>query len=168
MANLSLIRHLCEERKITLKELAEAISISQNGLQRIIKDNSTRIDTLEKIADYLSVPITDFFKKDKNEILLINEYQEKIQELENKTAVLAEQLKEKSMILDMLIKAEAIIQYNLSYPKEERGVGYKTDFNDPLSMLADLKKFKRIDPSNYDKMEKLLKEKLSELENKKE
>ncbi len=62
MANLKRIRDLCDEKRLTLKELSEKIGISQNGLQRIMKDNTTRIDTLERIAKVLDVPITAFFQ----------------------------------------------------------------------------------------------------------
>ena len=61
MANLHRIRDLCLEKKITLKDLANKVRISEVGLQRIIKTNSTKVDTLEKIAKALDVDIYEFF-----------------------------------------------------------------------------------------------------------
>lgn len=61
MANLSVIKELCSERSISLKTLASRVNISEMGLQRIIKTNSTSIRTIEKIADVLEVPISVFF-----------------------------------------------------------------------------------------------------------
>lgn len=62
MANLSIIRELCKSNNISLKDLAEKISMSENGLQRILKTNSTKIETIEKIADVLGVDVMDFFQ----------------------------------------------------------------------------------------------------------
>jgi len=65
MANLTIIRELCKDKKITLSELSEKINISYAGMQRILSTNSTKIDTLEKIADVLNVPISSFFDESK-------------------------------------------------------------------------------------------------------
>jgi transcriptional regulator with XRE-family HTH domain len=64
MANLFLIRDLCKKRGITLSKLAQDLGISFSGLQGIIANNSTKIETLEKIADYLQVPVSYFFTND--------------------------------------------------------------------------------------------------------
>lgn len=145
MANLSLIRDLCDEKKITLKQLAEAVSISQNGLQRIIKDNSTKIETLEKIAKYLEVSVTDFFVKGKEELVLLGDLKKRNELLENKmrdlnklVESLSEQLEDKRMILDILKSSGAISGYNLATPKEKRGIDYNIDLNDPDSILKSL------------------------------
>lgn len=61
MVKLHVLRKLCKEKKIQLKELADAIDISENGLQKMINNNTTKIETLEKIANYLDVPIAYFF-----------------------------------------------------------------------------------------------------------
>lgn len=61
MANLSIIRSVCESRGISLKELSKILEISEHGLQRILRTNSTKIETLEKIAKELKVPIHIFF-----------------------------------------------------------------------------------------------------------
>jgi len=61
MAKLSIIRDICKAKNISLRELAKKISISENGLQRILKTNSTKIETLEKIADVLGIDIIEFF-----------------------------------------------------------------------------------------------------------
>lgn len=61
MANLSIIRDLCGGKNLSLRELARRINVTDNGIQRIIKLNSTKIETLEKIAEVLEVPVTYFF-----------------------------------------------------------------------------------------------------------
>lgn len=61
MANLSIIRDLCKEKNISLSKLAHDCNISFSGLQSIFAKNSSKIETLEKIADYLEVPVSYFF-----------------------------------------------------------------------------------------------------------
>lgn len=61
MANLIKIKEICNRKNITLKELALKVGITEMGLQRIIKTNSTKVDTIEKIAKELNVPIETFF-----------------------------------------------------------------------------------------------------------
>ena len=46
---------------MTLKELSERLGMTQNGLQHILNTNTTKIDTLEKIAETLNVSIGTFF-----------------------------------------------------------------------------------------------------------
>ncbi len=80
MANLSIIREMCKERNITLSGLSAKINITYAGMQRILSTNSTKIETLEKIAKALNVNITVFFENKKllqenevSEILTSNE-----------------------------------------------------------------------------------------------
>ena len=61
MANLSIIRDLSEKKKITLREIANSVSISEDGLQKIMKSGRTNTDTLERIAKVLNVPVGYFF-----------------------------------------------------------------------------------------------------------
>ncbi len=57
------IRELCSERKVSLKELSSRVDITQNGLQSILNNNTTSIDTLLKICNYFNVPIGYFFEE---------------------------------------------------------------------------------------------------------
>ncbi|MCL1868423.1 MAG: helix-turn-helix domain-containing protein [Paludibacter sp.] len=61
MANLFKIKILAKERNIFIRALANAVGITEQGLQLLIRENSTKIDTLEKIASVLNVPISVFF-----------------------------------------------------------------------------------------------------------
>jgi len=62
MAKLFKIRDICNERKITLKALARQAGITEHGLQRILKENKARTDTLERIAKVVDVPVSYFFE----------------------------------------------------------------------------------------------------------
>ncbi len=66
MANLKLIKKLCVDKNITIVDLSMKVGITPVGLHRIINTNSTKVDTLEKIANILEVPITVFFQEDNN------------------------------------------------------------------------------------------------------
>lgn len=61
MANLSLIRSIAKERKITLKTLATQVGLTEQGLHKILRDNTTTITTIERIAQVLEVSPIVFF-----------------------------------------------------------------------------------------------------------
>ncbi len=71
MAKLHKIRDLCDSRKLSLKELAEKIGLTQSGIQYIFKENNTKVDTLEKIAKALEVPASIFFDDGTPEDLIL-------------------------------------------------------------------------------------------------
>lgn len=54
------------EKGFTLRELAESSGLSIQGLQRILKENTTKVDTLEAIAKKLDVPVNIFFEEDRS------------------------------------------------------------------------------------------------------
>ena len=61
-ADLKKIRQIAEERGISLKWLANQVGISQPAISSLIKENSTVVSTLIRIADALDVPVTVFFE----------------------------------------------------------------------------------------------------------
>lgn len=75
MANLIIIRNLSEEKKITLRELASRVNITDSALQKMIKTGSTSTSTLEKIALEFNVPVGMFFGE--NQASSENSYKEK-------------------------------------------------------------------------------------------
>lgn len=54
------ILELCKERGITQKDLAAQIGMTPVGLAKAANGNPT-VDTLEKVADALGVPVTELF-----------------------------------------------------------------------------------------------------------
>jgi transcriptional regulator with XRE-family HTH domain len=62
MANRLKIKDLIRERNLTIRGVATEIGISEQGLQKQIRENSTKIETLEAIARVLKVPISEFFE----------------------------------------------------------------------------------------------------------
>jgi DNA-binding Xre family transcriptional regulator len=61
MANLGKIKLLLAEKNITLRDLAGSVGMTEQGLHKLIKENSTKVDTLEKIANRLDVSVSVFF-----------------------------------------------------------------------------------------------------------
>ena len=55
------IKEICKEKGILMESLAEMLSIHPTSLTRNIKGNPT-IETLERIAAALNVPIIDLFQ----------------------------------------------------------------------------------------------------------
>jgi transcriptional regulator with XRE-family HTH domain len=62
--NFNKIREYCEERKITIPELASRIGISEPGLYQVLRNKSMKVDLLEKISEVLDFPIWTFFDLD--------------------------------------------------------------------------------------------------------
>lgn len=61
MANLLLIRGLCEKNKIKIRELASRIGKDESSIQSMIRTGSTNTKTLEAIAEVFNVSPGIFF-----------------------------------------------------------------------------------------------------------
>lgn len=61
MANLLLIRDLCEKNKIKIRELASRIGKDESSIQSMIRTGSTNTKTLEAIAEVFNVSPGVFF-----------------------------------------------------------------------------------------------------------
>lgn len=68
MANLQLIKDIAEQKNIPLTYIATELGITPQALSKLMRNNSTKIDTLEKIAQILKVSVTVFFDDGKNNI----------------------------------------------------------------------------------------------------
>lgn len=61
MANLLIIKELLKQKKITIRDFASEIGMTEQALQLLIRKNSTKIETLELIAHKLNVSVSIFF-----------------------------------------------------------------------------------------------------------
>lgn len=61
MANLSIIRDLCDRKKMTIRELAHRIGRDESSIQSAIRRGSTNTNTVELIAKELGVSAGMFF-----------------------------------------------------------------------------------------------------------
>lgn len=64
MANLQKIKDIAEKKKISIRELADRVGLKENQIHVMCRTNSTKIDTLEKIANELGVSVSCFFDDD--------------------------------------------------------------------------------------------------------
>lgn len=63
MVYLFKIRELCDKRGVSMKQAASDLNMTEQSLHKLIKANSTKIDTLLTIADYFQVEPAYFFDK---------------------------------------------------------------------------------------------------------
>ncbi len=61
MANLQKIKEIADKKNISLSALSGELGITPQALFKLMRNNSTKIETLEKIATILKVPIVSFF-----------------------------------------------------------------------------------------------------------
>lgn len=66
MINLQKIKELCQHKNVTVKQAAIDLGMTEQAMHRIIKTNSTKIETLISIAQYFNVEPTYFFDNDSN------------------------------------------------------------------------------------------------------
>lgn len=64
MANLQKIKELIKQNNFTIRDFAAEIGMTEQGLQKLIRENSTKVDTLELIAEKLNVSVSIFFDSD--------------------------------------------------------------------------------------------------------
>lgn len=64
MAQLQYIKSIAQARQISIEQLAEQVGIKSQAIHLMVRTGSTRIETLEKIADVLKVPCKIFFDDD--------------------------------------------------------------------------------------------------------
>ena len=61
MADLSIIKNTLKEKRIKIKDFCKELNITEQGFAKIMRTNSTKIDTLELIASKLGIPVSAFF-----------------------------------------------------------------------------------------------------------
>lgn len=59
--NYNKITELAADKRISIPQIADKIGMSKRGLYAGLKENSLRVDTLEKIAGVFEVPVSIFF-----------------------------------------------------------------------------------------------------------
>ncbi len=67
MVHLEKIRDLCEKNNVTMKQAASDLGMTEQSLHKIIKANSTKIDTLLAISEYFKVEPAYFFDSSTSE-----------------------------------------------------------------------------------------------------
>lgn len=99
-----------EVKKITSTQIAEAIGMTRQGFEKTLKEESLKVETLEKIADFFSLPVIAFFDGEKNPATTIqnscnglgNTIQIALSDCEKETRHLKEMLAEKEKRISLL------------------------------------------------------------------
>lgn len=94
MANLLIIRDLCERKKMTIRELAQRVGRDESSIQSAIRRGSTNSSTLERIAKELGVSAAVFFD---------GYTVDNSKELQREIDHLKELLKEKERLIEVLM-----------------------------------------------------------------
>ena len=97
MANLLLIRDLCEKNKIKIRELASRIGKDESSIQSMIRTGSTNTKTLEAIAEVFNVSPGIFFDNP------LESNTEKSLNKEAEIAYLKKILEEKERLIQVLL-----------------------------------------------------------------
>lgn len=61
--NYVLIKDLAEQKGLTVKKLCEEVGITDAGLHQMIRNESMKIEILEKISEVLNIPVSTFFSE---------------------------------------------------------------------------------------------------------
>ncbi len=135
--NTNKINELCSERGITLLQLSKKIGMS-NSFYTTLKSGSLKVETLEKIAEALEVPVTVFF-----DIELPEVYENKITDLEKKLSETEEKLQTRQSIINLVLYSLKNIttRYRRLYlsPDELKANGYEDlqlFLNDTIESLS--------------------------------
>ena len=107
MANLLLIRDLCEINKIKIRELASRIGKDESTIQSMIRAGSTNTKTLEAIAEVFNVSPGIFFDNpsENNTGTNLNK--------EEEIAYLKKLLEEKERLIQVLLDKKQLFNYDL-------------------------------------------------------
>ena len=80
------IKELLKENKLTAKELAEKLNITENGLSLVINGKrQPRFELLEQIAEKLNVPIWQLFNGSENAFNGFVEYNGTIHRIQSRS-----------------------------------------------------------------------------------
>lgn len=66
MISLQKIKELCKKKNVTVKQAALDLGMTEQAMHKIIKSNSTKIETLISIVQYFNVEPTYFFDNHSN------------------------------------------------------------------------------------------------------
>ena len=81
------VKEICKEKGITIGDLADRMSMKRESLSRAINGNPT-LDTLEKIATALDVPVSSLFDVE-SELFGLIQFRGKTYKIDNKQTLQA-------------------------------------------------------------------------------
>jgi transcriptional regulator with XRE-family HTH domain len=97
------IKSELEKRKITVKDFCRKLDVTEQGLYQMIRNESMKIDLLERISALLQVPISFWFDDQDSEQPTVKKI--KKQKTEKKALLKAQQVDEVTTALNKLLKS---------------------------------------------------------------
>jgi transcriptional regulator with XRE-family HTH domain len=127
--NYRKIHSFCIKKGISLAALAEKIGLSRVGFYQAIKKQSLKIDSLEKIAKALDVPIYEFFDDERSFTIVTD----------SKEAIAAYQVLLNDILKNFESAQGKFLDLLLKLPEEQVTAMFKlkefTEFRDKFSEL---------------------------------
>lgn len=105
MIDLSKIEILAKEKNISLKSLAEKAGITYQALNKLIRNNSTKVETLVSISEALGVSPTYFFGLEEQHMII--------------SQAAADYLREKDRRIEELVAENERLRCDLNNQKKE-------------------------------------------------
>ena len=62
------VKRICKEKGLLQKDLADMLGITYISLNQTLRGKYPQLQTLERIADALGVPITELFQKSNDDV----------------------------------------------------------------------------------------------------
>jgi transcriptional regulator with XRE-family HTH domain len=93
------IKNLLKKRNLHIGELCEKIGMSHHGLNKTLKNNTIKLETLQKIADVLEVSITYFFGSGSSGN---KESDKRVMELERELEMARQTISNNNLLIEML------------------------------------------------------------------
>lgn len=105
MIDLSKIEILAKEKNISLKSLAEKAGITYQALNKLMRNNSTKVETLISISNALGVSPSYFFGIEKTQMII--------------SPAAADYLREKDRRIEELVAENERLRCELDVQKKE-------------------------------------------------
>lgn len=107
------LRYILKKKKITIKELAERIGVTDKGMGLMLKTNSFKVENLQKISKVLQVPMKYWFEEveDFPGSHAINEENANYGfNVSREVELLEKRIADKNQTIDILLKENARLQ----------------------------------------------------------
>jgi transcriptional regulator with XRE-family HTH domain len=137
--NFNKIKTICEEKGLTIPLLADKIGLSEAGLYQSFRNQSMKVDVLEKIAQAVDVPIWIFFDLNPESPIEplkkeLDEYRGKVAIQETTISYLMKEVKELNEMLRLSKQLNQSLQRIIDN-NEEMLMNYKEVMNSKKLLL---------------------------------
>ena len=130
------IEELAKSKGLTLGGLAEKIGVTRAGFYRTLEQKTMKVETLEKIAQVLDVPVCDFFADQEDDLESVN-VMKKFLSTQNDLLVLAMHLLFNVRTTSLRLY-EAVVSLKKALDDEQKAACFDHPAAKDLNRLIDL------------------------------